>query len=142
VSGVPPAFRGRCACGAVAYECTAPPLSMVNCHCRDCQRAGGSGHAPSVVVSRAAFRVTRGEPRFYDRRADSGATARRAFCAACGSPLFASTSARPDFVAIRAASLDDPSWFRPAAVIFAASAQPWDPLEPDVPTLPRDRQRS
>jgi hypothetical protein len=45
-------------------------------------------------------------------------------------------------VAIRAGSLDDPSWFRPASVVFADSAQPWDPLQPGVPTLPRDRQRS
>jgi len=142
VSAAPSAFRGGCACGAIAFECSAAPLSMVSCHCRDCQRAGGSGHSPSVVVSRAAFRVTRGEPRFYERRADSGAVARRAFCAACGSPLFASSSARPDVLAIRAGSLDDPSWFRPAAVVFADSAQPWDPFPPGVSRQPRDRPRS
>jgi hypothetical protein len=141
-SAVPSTFAGGCACGRVAYACSEAPFSMVNCHCRDCQRAGGSGHSPSVVVKRSAFRITRGEPRFYERRADSGATARRAFCADCGSPLYASTSARPELVVIRAGSLDDPSWFRPGAVVFADSAQAWDPLEPGVPALPRDRARS
>jgi len=142
MSSVPRSFGGSCACGAIAYECTAPPLSMVTCHCRDCQRAGGSGHSPSVIVRRTAFRITRGEPRFHEVAADSGGTARRAFCAECGSPLFASTSARPDFLAIRAGSLDDPSWFRPAAAMFTASAQPWDPPAPGVVRLPRDRPRS
>lgn len=31
-TGLP--FFGGCACGAVRYECMAPPLRMVNCHCR------------------------------------------------------------------------------------------------------------
>ena len=29
-------FTGGCACGAIRYECTAEPLYMGNCHCRDC----------------------------------------------------------------------------------------------------------
>lgn len=137
----PPQFSGRCACGAVRYECSAAPVSMVNCHCRACQRAGGAGHSPTVVVSRAAFRVSRGEPKVFESAADSGGTARRAFCADCGSPLFASSSARPDLVGIRAGSLDDPSWFRPTADVWADCAQPWDALDPSTAKLPRDRSR-
>ena len=101
---------------------------MVNCHCRDCQRAGGAAYSPTVVVPREHFLITRGEPNYFETTADSGHTAQRAFCGACGSPLFASTSARPSFVGIRAGSLDDPSWFRPERDVWTASAQPWDVL--------------
>jgi len=137
----PASFSGGCACGAVRYECTSGPLGMVNCHCRDCQRAGGSGYSPSVVVPAASFRLTRGEPRVHELPADSGNTARRVFCRDCGSPLYASSSARTQFVAIRAGSLDDPSWFRATTAVFVESAQPWDPPDPNALHVARDRPR-
>jgi hypothetical protein len=99
---------------------------MVTCHCRDCQRAGGSAYSPTVVVSRAGLRIVCGAPAAHERTADSGNLARREFCGDCGSPLFASSSARPERVGIRAGSLDDPGEFRPQRAVFTASAQPWD----------------
>ena len=43
-------FTGGCACGAVRYECSAEPLMMGNCHCRDFLRATGvSGRIADVV---------------------------------------------------------------------------------------------
>lgn len=134
-------FFGGCACGAVRYQCSAAPLAMVNCHCRDCQHAGGSGFSPIVVVPAPSFKLLNGDPKFHAMRAASGHTARRAFCPECGAPLFASTSARDDFVAIRAGGLDDPSWFRPQAEIWIASAQPWDHLAPGVPHFQHDWKR-
>jgi len=135
----PERFAGGCACGRIRYECSAAPVAMLNCHCRDCQRAGGSGHSPSAIVSREAFRLTGAEPSWYERAADSGNTARRAFCGECGSPLIASSSARPEYLAIRAASLDDPSWFRPTADVWVDSAQPWDALDPSLRRFAKNR---
>jgi hypothetical protein len=123
-------FSGGCACGAVRYQCSATPLAMLNCHCRDCQRAGGSAYSPTVVIPQAAFRLLRGEPRYHESIADSGSTVRRGFCEQCGSPLLASSSARPGMLAIRAGSLDDPSWFRAERDVWTGSAQPWDILSP------------
>ena len=84
----PSEFSGGCACGAIRYTCSASPLAMVTCHCRDCQMARGGGYSPAVIVSATAFQITRGEPRTYESVAESGNTARRAFCPACGSPLY------------------------------------------------------
>jgi hypothetical protein len=36
-------------------------------------------------------------------------------------------------VAISAASLDDPSWFRPSYHTFTSDAQPWDHMNPALP---------
>jgi hypothetical protein len=94
-----------------------------------------------VIAARDAFRVTSGEPRSFESPADSGNTARRWFCPRCGSPLYAASSARPDFVAIRAGSLDDPSWFRATTAVFVESAQPWDPPDPNALHIARDRPR-
>jgi len=138
---IPTGFSGGCACGAIRYECSASPVAMVNCHCRNCQRAGGSAYSPTIVVPSATVRVVSGEPKLYDATAESGAIARRAFCPECGSALYATTSARPDFMGIRAGSLDDPSWFEPTADVWTASAQPWDVMDPRVPKFPKQRAR-
>jgi hypothetical protein len=130
-------LSGGCACGAVRYACAADPLFALNCHCRDCQRETGSAFAPILAVPRSAFAVTQGSPRYFDVRADSGYTTRRAFCAECGSPLFGEPGSRTDMVTIRAGSLDDPSIFRPTQNIFTASAQPWDYMDASLPSVPR-----
>lgn len=136
--GVPTSFTGGCACGAVRYECSAAPLVMLTCHCRDCQRASGGGSSPVVAVPAAALTLERGEPRWYAVRGDAGHTARRGFCAECGSPLLAGSSRMPDVVVIKAASLDDPSWFSPVADLWTSSAQPWDVMDPKLPKVPKD----
>ena len=127
---VPSLFSGGCACDAVRYECSTSPITMVNCHCRDCQRASGSAYLPTVLVPTANFRLVRGAPRYHETTVANAHIARRAFCGECGSPLFASSSARPEMTGIRAASLDDPSWFRAERDVWTGSAQPWDILSP------------
>jgi len=82
------------------------------------------------VIPKAAFRLVSGEPRYHEGTADNGNTVRRGFCEKCGSPLFASSSARPDMLGIRAGSLDDPGWFRAQRDVWTGSAQPWDILSP------------
>jgi len=64
-----------------------------------------------------------------------------AFCPQCGTPLYASSSARPDFIGIRAGSLDDPSWFQPSADVWTDSAQPWDVMDPGVVKFAKGRRR-
>ena len=136
---MPKGFTGGCACGAVRYRVDAEPMVMVNCHCRACQHASGSAYATGLVVPTAAVTIE-GEPRWYESKADSGNVARRGFCAVCGSPLFADSSAfRGVAMSIRAASLDDASWFKPQADCWMKAAQPWactDPAVPKFDTLP------
>jgi Glutathione-dependent formaldehyde-activating enzyme len=54
-------FTGGCSCGAVRYECTAEPIMMLKCHCRDCQQVSGGGFVPAVLVPAESFRLTRGQ---------------------------------------------------------------------------------
>jgi hypothetical protein len=138
-SGVP--FSGGCACGAIRYECLAQPLRMVNCHCRDCQRASGSGYSATLIMLAESVRLLCGQCQEHQTVAESGNVATRKFCATCGAPLFAGSSARPEYVGIRAASLDDPSRFVAEADVWVASAQPWDHMNPSVPKFAKNRPR-
>ncbi len=92
--------------------------------------------SPRFRVAAAEFRITKGTPRRYIGKADSGNEITRVFCPDCGSPLYVQVSTRPDLVGVRVASFDDPSWFRPEADIFVQSAQPWDHMNPDIPKYP------
>ena len=127
-----PKFTGGCICRAVRYECSAEPVMMANCHCRDCQKAGGGAFAPAVIVPKASLKIT-GEAKFHDTQSDSGNIVSRGFCPNCGSRLFGKTAAMPDLMAVMAGSLDDPSWYQPRMDIYTASAQPWDHMNPQLP---------
>ena len=136
---VPTSLSGGCLCGAVDYSCAAPPLSMVNCHCRDCQKWSGGTYSPTVVVPAESLEITDGQLRSYTLRADSGAEATRQFCPACGSQLFAFSSARPERIGIKAGSLDDPRWFKPTADVWVSRAQPWDTLDATIAKISEGR---
>jgi hypothetical protein len=124
-------FTGGCMCGAIRYECSAKPIAMGLCHCRDCQRATGSAFAAALMVPRNTVTIS-GEVKYYEVIGDSGNPISRGFCNHCGSRLFGSR-ANADFISIQAGSLDDPSWFKPQVDLYVSSAQPWDYLNPDLP---------
>ena len=124
-------FTGGCLCGTVRYECSAEPIAMGNCHCRDCQRATGSAYAAGLLVPQSAVKIT-GDVKYYEVTGDSGTVVGRGFCSKCGSRLF-SKPPNPEFMGIMAGSLDDPSYFQPTVDMYTDSAQPWDYMNPGLP---------
>ena len=129
-------IAGGCACGAIRYETDATPVVMLNCHCRDCQRASGSGYAAHLVVPKATVRV-QGEPRYYKTVGDAGRAVERGFCVVCGSPVMSKLERMPDILALRAASLNDPSLYKPAMDTFTDSAWHWDAMTVNSQKLPK-----
>ena len=125
-------YTGRCACGAVAYTCVAEPVAAAHCQCRACQRESGTGHASNIIFPAGAFKLE-GDLKYWSSAADSGNTVRRGFCQHCGCPIASLDSGIPEAVFVRAASLDDPSRFRPLMIIYAECAQPWDVMDPALP---------
>jgi hypothetical protein len=124
-------ITGGCLCGAVRYEAQGQPLWAVLCHCRDCQRASGTGHVPVMGVPKAFFKVT-GETTSYAAKGTSGLKSIRHFCPTCGSLLFGTPEAASDAVSIYVGSLDDPSVFRPEAILFRRNRLGWDETVGDL----------
>ena len=118
-------WTGGCACGAIRYTCEGEPSVMLNCHCRDCQRATGSAYAAFVLFTKAAVAL-KGEPRYHKVIGGSGKPIERGFCQDCGSPVSVRLGAVPGIIGFHAASLDDPAMFKPAMDLFTASAHAWD----------------
>ena len=120
-------LTGRCSCGAVQYTSTGPMLFSVNCHCRDCQRASGSGGVPVLGVPKASFTCS-GPLKQSRTRGGSGQPAVRNLCSECGCPLFGTPESEPELVTIYVGSLDDPAVFHPQEALFTGQRPPWAKL--------------
>ena len=126
-------YTGGCACGAIRYEIDDEPMVMNDCQCRDCQRTSGTGHGSYLTFPRRSAVTLTGEAAHWDIAGDSGNVKTRAFCPICGSPLYLTFAAMPDVIAVHAASLDDPSRFKPQKVMYGVRGHVWDHIDPTLP---------
>jgi hypothetical protein len=101
-------ITGRCLCGAVSYSINGQPLGMGQCHCKDCQRASGTGHMSLARFLKDDI-VIKGQTTSYASRADSGNTNTRHFCPTCGSRIYGENSARPGVVNVSVGCMEDHS---------------------------------
>jgi hypothetical protein len=129
-------IKGGCLCGAVRYECKADPIMAGHCQYRDCQKDSGTGHASMMMFPKAAIKIT-GTAKEHQRKADSGNTVTRGFCANCGSPIYWRTTGMSDGMWIHVGSLDAPGAFGPQFVVWTASGRAWDHLDPALPKFER-----
>lgn len=128
-------IEGGCACGAVRFRSTAPPLGARQCWCRFCQRVGAGGPTVNAMFASATFTID-GETADFVRTADSGARMHSRFCPRCGCHLFSQADPRPHLIVVRLGALDDPNIVAPAAVIWTSEAPRWACYDPDLPQFP------
>jgi hypothetical protein len=121
---------GSCLCGAIGFRLDLPVKELRACHCRNCQKASGTGGSVNAVLPSAAFTITRGTPKRYSARADSGRLLHRYFCGDCGSPIYSQRDTRPDIVVVRAGAFDDAGDMKITAHIWTKSAPPWAHIDP------------
>jgi hypothetical protein len=129
-------ISGGCLCGAVRFSGVAEPVFQVKCHCTDCRKTAGSGHAAVIGVADAAVAFT-GEVKEFSSLADSGRTVTRAFCPACGSGIHSRAAAAAGLVFVRASALDDPDQFMPKMSIWTSSIAAWDIVTPGTASFPK-----
>ncbi|NOT12889.1 MAG: GFA family protein [Methylococcaceae bacterium] len=125
-------LTGGCLCGAVRYEILAEPVASINCHCRTCQKSSGAPYLALLFVPAIAL-IIRGNVKEYATTAATGNTVYRAFCPECGTALFGKNSSFTKVRPVAAATLDDPSVFKPEKDMWVADAQPWDYMNPELP---------
>ena len=126
-------YTGGCACGAIRYQISGEPLFQNDCQCRDCQRKSGTGHGSYLTFPSKPNVTLKGKAQQWNIVADSGDVKTRGFCPICGSPVYLTFAATPDLFTIHAASLDDPSRYKPQAVTYRTRCYAWDYLDPALP---------
>lgn len=105
-------MTGGCLCGQVTYKVTGPLRPVIACHCVQCRKTSGH-HVAATSVRRDQIEIT-GEVTWYR----SSETARRGFCAICGSNLF--WDGAGENLSIMAGTLDAPTGLAVKGHIFTA----------------------
>ena len=106
---------------------------MTDCQCRDCQHMSGTGHGSYLTFPSRKDVTLKGSGTHWDMTADNGNVKTRGFCPACGSPVYLTFAATPDFFTVHAASLDDPGRYKPQMALYQVRGHVWDHLDPAVP---------
>ena len=117
---------GGCLCGAVRFEVPWPPLMLLTCACRNCQKQSGAAASVVGAIPRDSLEIT-GPLKTYEDTADSGNAVYRQFCPQCGSPVLTDTAAAREqgIIFYKAGTLDDTSDLAPAMHCWTASGQQW-----------------
>ncbi|NKB98127.1 MAG: aldehyde-activating protein [Pseudomonadales bacterium] len=122
---------GQCLCGEIRYSFTDEPIAAAHCHCLDCQKATGCGFATVFGLAGQDVELfgqeSLGE---FTLKARSGLSVTRLFCQNCGSPMFTKAENNPDFIWIKAGSLDQSDWLKPTDSCWTGSAVIWAQADP------------
>jgi len=130
-------FTGGCHCGVVRYVGTAAPELTFYCHCMDCQKECGGPFSVELYLKKSAVNVE-GELSEYDVLSGTRNRVTRKFCTVCGCPIVLESDGYPEYICIKAGSLDDATWLSPEMHIFTSTKQPWVHISDDLPQYEGD----
>jgi len=128
---------GGCLCGQVRYTLGGAPLATALCHCSNCQRQSGAAFSVNLLVQDSQIEIS-GRLAAFEDAGESGGKVQRRFCPQCGSPVISSLASAPGLAALKAGTLDDTSWIRPAMQVWCGSKQDWLVLDPALPAFPKN----
>jgi hypothetical protein len=118
-------ITGSCFCGAVTFTAeTRTPYPYRRCYCARCRKtAGGTGAAANILAQASTLHVEGADS--VTEFAAQDATRTR-FCSRCGTALYLTLDAAPDFVYPFASAVDTPLPEPPERVhVFTAEAPAW-----------------
>ena len=128
-------LEGGCACGAVRYRLTAPPMFVHCCHCLDCQRQTGSAFVLNALIETDRVALLCGDVHGTLMPTDSGRPHEIFRCPKCEVALWSTYGGRTAIRFVRIGTLDRPSALAPDVHIYTRSKQPWVMLPDGVPAF-------
>jgi hypothetical protein len=125
---------GQCLCGKVRFAVSSAPLRMGQCHCDDCRKSTGTGHASNAFFKKKDVKIE-GKLSSYASTTDTGSVITRTFCPNCGSRLFGESNEASNIISISAGVMDDSSWFKANAIVYNKRRPVWDLMDESIPTF-------
>ena len=112
-------WKASCLCGQVQIEISAPPISTMACHCRDCQKLTGGAYSLTFMLPADGF-TAEGETEIGGLHREN---LRHHFCTHCKNWLYTDGFAE-GLVNVRPTLLEDPSWVVPYAETYTSESLP------------------
>ena len=126
---------GNCHCGFIKYEAEIDLNNVIICHCTDCQILSASAFRTVARVEDSSFNLLSGDPKIYIKIGGSGNKREQAFCAECGSALYAtSVGDGPKVDSIRLGTATQRDQLVPKRQLWTSSALSW---LPDLDSIPK-----
>lgn len=125
---------GQCLCGDVKYTIASAPIRMGQCHCDDCRRSSGTGHASNAFFKKEDVNIE-GETSSYDSTTDTGSTITRHFCPKCGSRLYGFNSVAKNMIGIAVGTINESQWFKADFIVYNKSKPKWDCMDANIPVF-------
>jgi len=125
-------ISGQCHCGAISFTALVDPGKALVCHCSDCQQFSG-GPFRAVLPTPVAQVQLKGQPKHYVKLAASGNRRAQAFCAECGTQLYATEADTPKTLNLRLGCVNERAQLPPQVQIWCQSAMPWLGALPGLP---------
>nr|WP_217703939.1 GFA family protein [Schlegelella koreensis] len=133
-------MEGSCHCGKVRFSVESrEPVPFMRCYCSICRKtAGAGGYAINLgaitqtmkVTGKRHLRIYRAQLPNDDGKGTHTSSARRYFCAGCGSALWLWDPSWPDLVHPHASAIDTPLPMPPEYVhCMVGSKAPWVKIE-------------
>lgn len=128
-------YSGKCACGTVTLAIAGEPLGTRQCWCRQCQQIAAGGPTHNAIFNGDDVAVS-GPLASATWTAASGNTLTFSFCPACGTQVYAQSSARLHLKTVRFGVLDQPHALRPQMAIWTDDAPDWAQIDPTLERWP------
>lgn len=121
-------ITGGCLCGGVRYRYDGDVEELAICHCSQCRKAQGTAMVTNIPARADGFTLEEGDALlsvYY-----SSPNKMRVFCSNCGSPIYSQRTDKPEWVRLRAGTVDGDFTPRYAYHIYYGSRASWfDPAD-------------
>ena len=132
-------ITGSCFCGAVTFTAeTRTPYPYRRCYCTRCRKTAGGTGAAANLLAQASTLTVHGADAVTEFAAPDATRTR--FCSRCGSVLYLTLDAAPDFVYPFASAVDTELPEPPGRLhVFTADAPAWARPAPSTSDLVVER---
>lgn len=128
------AASGSCFCGTFKFVVSGAFGDVRYCHCSQCRKKSGTAFTANARIN--ASQLTLEGPSELITEFETKPGLYNAFCARCGSPLYARSDADPADVRVRLGGFDGDVDAQITGHVWTSSKASWYRIEDTIPQFP------